>query len=323
MPLTVQGKALDHSISCRSKQALGAIAKVQPNVAAHKTHEALSKLQDMTWPELKNHPALAAGRPVPSVSSHLPVLSDTLPEDLLDGTAESVQAIDSIVGPQSVLLLDGATLTDIDVIICCTGSRENFSTLMPAEYDPANETLAPDAFAKLRQTPFYNGQALRLYRNFMSIEAPHSLAFLGYAIIQRSAPALYDLITMALAQMWSGAFPMPEHAEMEDDFDKHVTYLVAELNNGHVGRAGLTNGTEFEEWLNRVAGTGVDESLESRCFVEPGLYKMVMDGVDSPHVMRLLDTERGRKAWNGARRAIEKANEEAEELGRLWRAQHG
>lgn len=38
------------------------------------------------------------------------------------------------------------------------------------------------------------------------------------------------------------------------------------------------------------------------------MYKMIMDGVDTPFALRLFVTERGRKAWDGAREAIAKAN---------------
>ncbi|KAK4541769.1 hypothetical protein LTR36_007478 [Oleoguttula mirabilis] len=326
VPTTVKGKALDHGVTRRLTFIGALISSVSPPLGAYMMEKYLLSLQNTTWPALKDHPAFATTRASPSVASSVPTMSATLALNLLDGSAESVQRIDRISGAQTVQLVDGSELPDIDAIICCTGDNFDISGLVPAEYDPTNAAFAPDEFSAFNASAYFREDypVPRLYRNFLSLREPHSLAFLGYSLYRRPVFALYDLMTMALAQLWKGEFPMPSRLDMEANADKHYTYIVSELQNGHVNHNGLTGDIDFDVWLNKAAGTQLYERLGwgrdgwKLWWGDRKLYSMLMDGVDSPHAMRLFETPRGRKSWEGARAAIEEANAEVEELGKKW-----
>lgn len=318
---------MDISLTRRLALISSYVRALSPSLAKKMTSGVLGKVQKECWPELANHPAFGETRVLGSVSTTLPVVSDDLARNLLDGAAESVQAVDYISGPRTVVLKDRAELNDIDAIICCTGSVLDFGALLPPECDPTNPELAPDQYSALKSAKYYRDGMLvsRAYRKFLSLQHPHSLAFLGNAIYWRSAFALYDLISMALAQLWKGSSAMPSQAEMEQDCDSHYRFLVSELEQGEGGLTGLINGIDYDQWLQRTAGCGVWERLgwgwQGWLFwwQDRKLYSMLMDGVDSPHALRLFDTGQGRKPWPGPRAAIEKANKEVEEGAEKWK----
>lgn len=82
---------------------------------------------------------------------------------------------------------------------------------------------------------------------------------------------------------------------------------------------GLIPTLDSDHWLQQAAGCGVWERLGwgwqgwSFWWTEREMYSLLIDGIDSPHALRLFETGRGRKPWPGARAAIEKANAEIEE----------
>ena len=101
---------------------------------------------------------------------------------------------------------------------------------------------------------------------------------------------------------------------MEANATRHFRFLIAESNKGYVGHAGFTHEQDYDRWLNAVAGTGLYEKTGwgwegwKLWWNDYKLYKMIMDGPDTPFSMRLFVTDRGRKHWPGARAAMEKAN---------------
>ncbi|KAK5125464.1 hypothetical protein LTR85_000573 [Meristemomyces frigidus] len=329
VPTMFKGKALDHNVTRRITLIGAFINSISPALGAYMMGRFLLSLQNEAWPALKDHPAFGSTRPSPSVASSVPTPSYTLAQNLLDGSAESVQHIDRISGTHAIKLIDGSELHDIDAIICCTGDNFDTSGLVPAEYDPTNAAFAPDGFSALKAAAYFREDypVPRLYRNLVSLREPHSLAFLGYSLYRRAAFALYDLITMALAQLWKGEFPMPSPQDMEADVDRHYRYIISELQKGHVNHNGLTGELEFDVWLNKVVGTGLYERLGwgwdgwKLWWIDKKLYSMLMDGIDSPHALRLFHTPKGRKPWDGARAAIEEANAEVDQLGKRWEAE--
>ena len=70
-----------------------------------------------------------------------------------------------------------------------------------------------------------------------------------------------------------------------------------------------------EKWMNETAGTGLNEYLGwgwkgwKWWWNNRELYGMIMSGVQTPFLYRLFEQVPGkRKAWDGAREAIYKAN---------------
>lgn len=102
--------------------------------------------------------------------------------------------------------------------------------------------------------------------------------------------------------------------QMEHDAAHHLSMLTRELNKGFIGHAGFTHELNYDRWLNDAAGTELYDRLGwgwqgwKLWWNDHSLFKMLMDGVDTPFAMRLFVTQRGRKSWPGARQAIEKAN---------------
>lgn len=60
---------------------------------------------------------------------------------------------------------------------------------------------------------------------------PHSLAFLGHVVSKTTIGLcpFYDLITMALAQLWKGTTLMPTNATVEQECDRYFTSLIEML----------------------------------------------------------------------------------------------
>jgi len=74
-----------------------------------------------------------------------------------------------------------------------------------AGFDPTAQTAADWAAA-----PGSNGKPLRrLYRNIFSLQHPDSLNFMGAVAFATPAFQLYDLASMAVAQVWKGSSSLP------------------------------------------------------------------------------------------------------------------
>ena len=72
---------------------------------------------------------------------------------------------------------------------------------------------------------------------------------------------------------------------------------------------------KYERWLNEAAGNRVNQCLGwgwegwKFWFRERKLCHLILWGIDTPFVYRLFEGEEGaRKAWDGAREAIFRAN---------------
>lgn len=216
MPRTLRGKAVDHSLSRRISGILETMRLISPALFGFVLGKLLMSMQKSTWPKLLEHPAFGPSRAHPQPLSSIPNVSDNLPTNLMEGHAESVQAIDHFSGPNSITLIDGTVLQDIDAVICATGTSFDISALLQPEDDPTNTKLAPELFSKIRSSKYYSEgrPATWLYRNLLSIQHPHSLAFIGHLIYKGAWFPLAERQCMALAQLWEGNYPMPSKIEV-------------------------------------------------------------------------------------------------------------
>jgi dimethylaniline monooxygenase (N-oxide forming) len=239
---------------------------------------------------------------------------------------ESAPAIDAISGARSVRFSDGTEAKDVDVILLCTGLQPDLGSMMPSEFDPYNPSLAPKSFGILPSRYTEHRRVARLYQGFISLQCPHQLAFLGACIAKRPNFQLYDLITMALAQLWTGKYRMPSQGEMERNADASMVDLARLIKHGDVKLTGIMGQIEYDQWLNDVAGTRLYTHLDNwfslDCWKlwwnDRKLYKTLVSGIVSTHMLRLFDSKGGRKAWPGARAAIMEANERAAN----WTSEH-
>ncbi|EFW20968.1 hypothetical protein D8B26_002753 [Coccidioides posadasii str. Silveira] len=328
IPRVVEGKPLAQPM--RSKLFTGRMEALAPAIARIMAKRFLLSIQEKSYPEMRHHPILnRSTRKDVHIDSRIPVYADNLVPLLKTGQVKSVQAVDEVIGPHSVRLVDGTVLDNIDAIVCATGATTDASALLPPQCDPANPDLAPDGFALIPETYRKQRPVLRLYQNWLSLQHPHSLAILGYAVRLQGSFPLVDVVTSAMAQLWSGGYPMPSQAEMERNVQAHYRHIAELLKYGDVMFPGRISGLEWDHWHDKVAGAGIYDrlgnwrSLKSwkLWWNDPELYKLLMDGTSSPHLFRLFDTGRGRKPWDGARAAIEKANKSEEETIEKWKRQ--
>lgn len=205
------------------------------------------------------------------------------------------------------------------MILLCTGLQPDLASFVPREFDPYNTGMAPEVFGKLPAHYTDARRVARLYQGVLSVQCPHGLAFLGSCFGKRPAFQLYDLITMALAQLWGGNWPMPSQAEMEREANESIFRLAKLVKYGDVKITGVMGHKGFDMWMNEVAGTGLYEHLGNWTsakswklwWSDRKLYNTLMGGILSTHSLRLFTTGRGRKASPGARQAILDANEKA------------
>ncbi|CAM1508216.1 Fc.00g050640.m01.CDS01 [Cosmosporella sp. VM-42] len=331
LPRLMNGKAFDHTMTRRVGTIVRAIGSFWPRGCAALMSKGLTSMRTKAFPWLNDHPSFLAPRSPDSVLHRIPFFSDDLAQNLRDGRIQAVTGIQEITGPKSVTLTDGSILDDIDTIIFCSGYHYDFSMVRGAG-DPTDAALAPDKHERIRAARYNNPEDNfpRLYRGFISEQYPESLAILGHFIIMKPPFVLYDLVTMAIASIWTGDYAVPLAEEMRKDIDTHYDFIVSTLNRGPVPHLGFRiASSDTYDWLNRAAGTGVTDRLA--CFRweawklwwnDRKFYNLLMDGLDVPAVYRLFDTGRGRKPWAGARENIESTNAEVKAMGEAWQKEN-
>lgn len=323
----VEGRAFSHTLSFRTTSIIRYIASCSTGLCAFIMGKAMKSAQIKAFPFLKGHPALEPTRPAAHAFSQIPFFSDYLASYLRDGDIESVPGIEEVTGPQSVRLTGGRQIDDVDAIILCSGYRYDYSMLQGKGH-PTDPAFAPDGYKRLDAAPYNtdNERLPRLYRGVFSESYPESLAIVGHFLMMGSPFMVNDLVTMALASVWSGSFPVPTKEEMKKDIDAHYNFVVSTVEKRKLINWGFRlDCRDAFDWYNRAAGTGVMERVGAWGWqgwkfwlADRKFYKLLMDGVSVPAMYRLFDTGRGRKAWSGAREYIEKVNEDVKQMGERW-----
>ena len=272
-----------------------------PNLAEKFFTFMVEKMQNSTFsirPEWKLSPA-------PSLKHALPIVSDNLIDMLESGELKSVVGLKEVVGPNEVELDDGTRLT-VDCIIWCTGYKANFGLLDPS-VDPTRNTTPEWAAA-----PGSKGKPLpRLYQNVFSLDYPMSLAFMGCVGFASGAFPIYDLASMAVAQIWKGNSSLPPQREMERAVDRHHAWICNIAKEGSAIPVWVKQ-HEWVPWVNEAAGTGVDAYLGwgwkawKFWLIDHAFAKLLLGGIYTPHLFRVFDGKR--KKWDGARAEIERVN---------------
>lgn len=285
----------------RKYSTMGSMELYIPRFYEFITNKMLQKFQNESFtvqPEWRLSPA-------PSIRHSVPIISDNLVKNFADGIVTSVRPLAKVTGANTVELDDGTQL-EVDSIIWCTGYKMDFG-FMDKSVDPTRETTPRWANCKGSR-----GKPLaRLYQNMFSLDHPDSLAFMGCVAFATGAFPLYDLASMALGQVWAGNSPLPSEGEMKRWVERQHDWICSTAEDGPVIPSWVRQG-EWNAWANDAAGTGVNENLGwgakgwSLWWREKAWYSMLMDGIYSPHLLRVFDGKR--KKWVGAREAIEKAN---------------
>ncbi|KAF2257729.1 hypothetical protein CC78DRAFT_538321 [Lojkania enalia] len=301
LPRYSDGRPIDHSLTMRLMMIQGFLNEYFPLVAENAFNKFAKSLQDKNFnirPEWNLSPA-------PSLKQSVPIISDELVSGLESGKIRSVPALRRVAGEMTVELTDG-TIIAIDCIIWCTGYKGDYG-ILDGDFDPTRNTSPAWSAA-----PGSNEKPLpRLYQNLFSLQEPLSLVFLGAAAFPSPAFQLYDLATMAVAQVWRGNSSLPSQEEMERAVDTHHDWVCSLAQRATV-YPGIVKPGPWMTWVNDAAGTGVNEMLGygiagwTFWWREKGFCEKLMDGICSPHIYRLFDGKR--KKWDGAKEAILKAN---------------
>lgn len=276
-------------------------AKLHDNFVTGITKDSFGEMR----PEWNIHPP-------PSIKTHQPVITEHFIDGLKDGSIISCPGLLAFSGEKEVELLDGTRL-EVDAVIFCTGYQANFS-IMP-DLDPTR--AAPTSDKKELKAKVNSGPLARLYQNIFEPKYPDSIAYLCYWSFTVGVIPIGDLMTMALAQMWKGAYKFPSEAEMNKEIDKHHEW-IAKLAEKDSVYGDIVQEGPWQYFLHEAAGTGCNKNLGYGIrgwmfwLRNPWWCNLLMTGVDSPHSWRLFDGKR--KKWDGAKEAILQANENAKKF---------
>jgi dimethylaniline monooxygenase (N-oxide forming) len=276
----------------------GLIFKYLPYFGERMFDNFIKRMQDDSFnirPEWRFEPA-----------GKVPVISDTLVPCLANGSIESIHGVKRILSPTSVELSDGSSV-DVDAIVYCTGYKTDFS-LLSAPYDTSSR---PQSWLN---APGSNRKSLfRLYHNIFSLEKADSLAFLGNVHVTLGGFQIFDMASMAITQVWAGRSSLPPKAEMEAVVDRHHEWLADQAQRTYNISPGQCDAGTWVRAMDGLAGTGVNEFLGygSKGWTfwlrERKFCNLLMGGIWSPHIHRVFGGKR--RAWEGARGAIEGVNE--------------
>lgn len=270
-----------------------------PRLADYTFDRFSQSLQDAAYkmrPEWKLSPA-------PSIIHHVPIISDNFISGLENGQIISVANLKQILSDFQVELEDGETI-EIDVIIWCTGYNTDYGIL-----GDINPTLTRGG------SPPVRADRPRLYRNIFSLQHPESLAIVGTVAFPSPAFQLYDLASMAIAQSWKDPSLLPSKPEMEMSVEAHFRWGDDILTRGPLNPRWV-HAPAWMAWAEETAGVHVSEHLGygikgwNFWIKNRNFCNLLQDGILSPHLYRLFPSDR-RKAWSGAREAIEQVNKNA------------
>ncbi|RDW81857.1 hypothetical protein BP6252_02969 [Coleophoma cylindrospora] len=250
-------------------------------------------------------------KPPPGRMSN-PIINDRIVDILRKGEVSIVQSLHSILPSGEAKLSDGQTISDIDTIILCTGYIYDYSLF--------DESISPISIRNPKwdaSRASGNRSLQRLYQGIFSLEYPESLAFIGASHYPSSQMPLCDLVSMALAQVWKGAYPLPSREVMEDEVNQRQAWLVARARakEGPSVLPGEMKSGPWMQWLHEAAGTGVTEKLSYTLrgwwywLTNMSYCNFLMTSVNTPHIWRLFDGRR--KKWEGAEEAIRAVNTDA------------
>ncbi|KPI44468.1 Dimethylaniline monooxygenase [N-oxide-forming] 3 [Cyphellophora attinorum] len=253
--------------------------------------------------------------PAHPIANAAPMMNDYFLDLSRSGRLKHSPGISSMATDgHTINFTNGTSLSNVDTIILCTGAEPDFSFLGPS----ANPTLHPTPEWDNHRHNFNHMPYPRLFRGvFPPSKHTESLAFIGaYRGHGISAFINADLASQAIAQVWKGNFELPPQAEREAWCDEHYKGMLRHLEAWRTVQVGQ-NAKEFERFLNEAAGNGINQKLGwgwegwSFMFRNWRLYRLLMDGVDGPWILRLFDSpreERGRKKWEGAEAEVWRVN---------------
>ncbi|KAH6888404.1 flavin monooxygenase-like protein [Thelonectria olida] len=298
-PRIVNGSRFDAFASWKKVRSGFWVAKYLPSVHRRMFDAFFSWVLNVSWGKLDPQWRLDRNPYYATTISGM-VINDHLIPALRDGSVTSTAGVRKVIGPRSVELADGTVLEDIDTIIACTG------------YD--NPLQAFDGIVNRTKTHPDVPPIPDLYQGIFPIQHADSLAVLNHVIVMDSPVTCRELASLAIAQIWAGKSHLPPVEEMEAQIRRRQAWFTdLTLETPLPVHEGTTEPHEWLRWVNDMAGTGVYEYLGWTThgiwffLREPKLCNLLSWGVNTPHMYRLFETGK-RKAWDGAREAVERVN---------------
>jgi dimethylaniline monooxygenase (N-oxide forming) len=304
-------KPTDHLATRRVNGIIMTVNRYFPSLASWLGNVGL-ELKMKYGMKVKPEWGLLPAHPVGNVA---PTMNDYILDLLRSGHLKSFPGISSISPDgHTVNFTNSTSVSNITTIILCTGYEPNFTFLGPS----ANPTLHPSPeWDNHRNNPNHMPYP-RLFRGlFPPTTHTTSLAFIGaYRGHNISAFVNADLASQAVTQVWKGNYVLPPQAEREAWCDEHYKTMLQHIKAWRTVQVGQ-NAKQFERFLNDAAGNGINQKLgwgwEGWRFMLGNwkLYKLLMDGVDGPFILRLFESprrEKGRKRWEGAEEWVYRTN---------------
>lgn len=221
---------------------------------------------------------------------------------LKSGDVQSMHGMKRFTGPRSIEFADGTVLHDIDAVICATGYQADFS-------------IAPFVAMSMPEAYEYEGEPIcRMYMNMFPPRYADSCVLLCYSAFGKSNGFSFaDVTAMAVSNIWRGVESLPTRAEMERHINAHHAWVASKWRLEHQLDTSMVKQWEFQGFLHRAAGTGMDNlgwSWKGWRFwlKDRKMYNLMNNGVETAHMYRFFETGK-RKTWHGARDAILHMNE--------------
>ncbi len=299
------GRPFDHPVSRRRIALAGKVNRTFPRLAGSLSSFAMDKIFLKQNPEYKTEWKFL---PAQGMAHSPAIINDDLINRLLNHDIINLSGLLRFT-PTGIVTADQGEV-QVDAVILATGSHFDYSILS----DEANPTAFPAP--EWEECEHRNELAFpRLYQTLFSTRYPDSLAFIGpcrgytFAVLANN-----DVVSTAIARTWRGSYTLPSQSEMEAWCDANYNRALRMIKTWRIPKTG-TDPSAFEQFLNEAAGNQVNDILgwgwEGWKFwwTERELYGLIMDGICTPFVYRLMEGKEGaRKKWEGAREAIYKAN---------------
>ena len=282
--------------------------------------------------------------PCASMNITNPVVQEDFIPALRRGEIIPVQGFRDFAGEKEVELTDGRVL-EVDAVIFCTGYSLDFSIMPELEMNGTCgipvRTAEEISAAKFR-TPRQENEHVqepdipRLYQMIFPPRRASSIAFLSWITPQESRWGVFELASMAIAQIWAAEMAqsqelgpvsyirrppalLPHLDEMNAQVNAYQTWFRRQWEKDHSIAEGFVQGHTFYRFLHNAAGTGLYGNLDHalsgrgwRLYLEDRkLWTWLAKGPISSYSWRLFDTNPegipgcGRGAWLGARKALE------------------
>lgn len=294
-----KGIPQDLGITWRRRQLGFVLQKHFPRVARLIADAAISYLGRRSFGKLD--PAWRL-EPFPSITLNLPGSWEYVMPLLKSGDVQSMHGMKRFTGPRSIEFADGTVLHDIDAVICATGYQADFS-------------IAPFVAMSMPEAYEYEGEPIcRMYMNMFPPRYADSCVLLCYSAFGKSNGFSFaDVTAMAVSNIWRGVESLPTRAEMERHINAHHAWVASKWRLEHQLDTSMVKQWEFQGFLHRAAGTGMDNlgwSWKGWRFwlKDRKMYNLMNNGVETAHMYRFFETGK-RKTWHGARDAILHMNE--------------